>query len=120
MVRIVFIYLLDDCLDKKKSYDSEMGLVVTNMDEYNQYKEELKLITFEKIKLSNKYSNDKLIEYISNDIALLSNERQKLMTEGFSRVINFNDFLIKYKDISFKIHNLILTKEKLYLIKNNE
>ncbi len=112
--------LHDQCIEKKRRYDNEMTSIQGSINEFNQYKDELKLVYFEKIKIDNKYTVDSLLDKITEDLNKTNVERQKLISDFISKKITFFDMVEVFKEPSIKIHQLTMTKEKLYQYKNKD
>ena len=112
--------LHDQCLEKRRRYDNEMISINGTINEFNQYKDELKVVYFEKIKIDNKYTVDNLLDKINEDLSKTNIERQKLISDFISKKISFFDMVELFKEPSVKIHQLNLTKEKLYQYKNKD
>lgn len=110
--------LHDQCLEKKKRYDNEMTNINGSINEFNQYKDELKGVYFEKIKIDTKYTIDSLLEKINEDLNRTNNERQKIISDFISKKMSFYEMIELFKKPSIKIHELNMTKEKLYQFKN--
>ena len=112
--------LYDECDKKRSNYNKEMEKVTSAMNEFNQYKDELKNVYFDKIKYDNKFTLDNLFDKLNEDLNKTNNERQRLIAEFLAKKIDFDQFQKGFKDQSMKLHFVTITKEKLYQLKNRD
>lgn len=103
---------------KKQRYDREIQPLEMLLNDLNSAKEELRSVQLEKMKYDSKFSIDNLIEKLSEDLKRLHEERQRVITDFFSKKINFDEFVRVFKQAGIQIHTLMITKEKLYQYKN--
>lgn len=115
----LLIYYKGECSLKRQRYEREVQPIEMLLNDLNASKEELRAVQLEKMKYDSKFSIDNLIDKLSQDLKRLHEERQKVISEFFSKKLNFEEFVQSFKQTGIQIHTLMITKEKLYQYKNN-
>lgn len=77
-------------------------------------------VYYDKIRLDNSYTIDSLLEKVNTHLSQVNLEKQKVISDFVSRKISFEEFEVGFKGPSLKYHELCITKDKLYQIKNKE